>query len=434
MDERRSQVLPEYIKPSSDDSDTETLPLHGKEQTQAKPKDQEKTTSGGPDATTQNGKRDKAQSPFSSLLHSSKVSIRQSAQGFKQHTKHAKHARAINITAIVAGVALLAFAFYTIWYSFLATQPVTVFRVGKQQIVTQNVGGGGLVDAKQNFNLQFPLAERVMGVMVKPGDHIKHNQPLLRLDPSQLNAQVQQAANDVAAAQAYLNSVAASAPNPIAVAAAQQAFQIANNHYHALVAQTNSPTLHNGNLISPVDGTVITVTINPGEVFAANTILMTLSDQSSLIIHTQIPLANLQQVHLNSPAQITPSALPSVTLNGTVTSIIPQANAQTDTFQVDVTVTNGQQLLLPGMSAYVRLQGQQNAFVVPRISVLNPDHESSVYVIQNNHAYLKQVHVAGSAPDVFYVDSGLSTNDQIVVLPLNRLHQGQTVTVNAVEQ
>ncbi|GHO85991.1 efflux RND transporter periplasmic adaptor subunit [Dictyobacter formicarum] len=431
MDERRSQVLPEYTKPSSDDSVTETLPQHGKKQTSASKNEQKVIVSNELNADAKNGKGGTVARSLSSLLHSSKASIQHSTKSFK---KRYRRPRAMNITAIVAGLALLGFAIYTLWYALMATQPVTVFRVGKQQLVTQNVGGGGLIDAKQNFNLQFPLAERVMAVMVKPGDHIKRNQALIRLDPSQLNAQVQQASNDVAAAQAYLNSVTASAVNPITIAAAQQAYEVANNHYHALLAQTNSPTLHNGNLISPVDGMVITVTINPGEVFTANTILMTLTDQSSLIVHTQIPLANLQQVHLNAPAQITPSALPNVTLNGTVTAIIPKANAQTDTFQVDITVTNTQQLLIPGMSAYVRLQGQQNAFVVPRIAVLNPDHESSVYVVQHGHAYLKQVHVAGSAPDVFYVDSGLSTNDQIVVLPLNRLHQGQVVTINSVEQ
>ncbi|GER86015.1 hypothetical protein KDW_01770 [Dictyobacter vulcani] len=339
----------------------------------------------------------------------------------------------MSITVLVATVLLIALILYTLWYSFLATQQVTVFSVGRQQQVVENVGGGGLVDAKQSFNVQFPLAERVLNVMVKPGDHIKHNQALLKLDPSQLNAQIQQAANDVTAAQVYLNSVSATAINPVTIAQAQQAYQVANNHYHALLAQTNNPTLHSGNLISPVDGTVITVAISPGEVFAANTILMTLMDQSSVIIHTQIPLANLQQVQMGAVAHITPSALPDVTLDGKVTGIIPQANAQTDTFQVDVTVVNNRQLLLPGMSTYVRVEGQQTAFVVPRIAVLNPDHESSVFLVHNGRAYLKQVHVAGSAANVFYIDSGLSANDQIVVLPLNRLHHGQAITINSVE-
>ena len=85
------------------------------------------------------------------------------------------------------------------------------------------------------------------------------------------------------------------------------------------------------------------------------------------------------------------------------------------------------------MSAFVQVQSQQTAFVIPRIAVLNPDTESSVFKVLNGHAYMQQVHVVGSNPNVFYVDSGLSPKDQIVILPLNRLHQGQAITINAVE-
>lgn len=365
------------------------------------------------------------------IRHSLLTFIRNSTDQFRRLPKRSRY---LTITFFLALILLLGAITYTLWYSFLATQQVTVFTVGRQQKVLTNVGGGGIVAAKQSFNVQFPLPEHVLNIMVKPGDHVKSNQPLMHFDTSQLNAQIQQAANNVSAARAYLDSVASVAINPIAVAAAQQAYQVANNRYHALTAQTNSMTLHNGSLVSPVNGIVITVLVNPGENFSANAVLMTLMDQSSLLVHTQLPLSNLQQVQINAAAQVMPSALPDLSMNGKVTSIIPQANPQTDTFQVDVSVENTQQALLPGMSTFVRVQGQQIVFVVPRIAVLNPDTESTVFQVHNGHAYMHQVHVVGSAPNVFYIDSGLSPNDQIVVLPLNRLHEGQAIKINTVEQ
>jgi RND family efflux transporter MFP subunit len=362
--------------------------------------------------------------------HSLLAFIHNSMDHFRRQPKRSRYITAAFLLALIL---LLAVITYTLWYSFLATQQVTVFKVGKEQVITSDVGGGGIVAAKQNFVIQFPLPEHVLNIMVKPGDHVKPNQPLIRFDTTQLNAQLQQAADNVTAARNYLDSVASVGINPIAVAAAQHAYQVANNHYHALTAQTNGMTLHNGNLVSPVNGIVITVLVNPGENFGANAVLMTLMDQSSVLVHTQLPLANLQQIHVNAAAQIVPSALPDMNLNGKVTAIIPQANPQTDTFQVDVSVANTQQSLLPVMSTFVRVQSQQTAFVVPRIAVLNPDNESTVFQVHNGHVYMHQVHVAGSAPNVFYVDSGLSPNDQIVVLPLNRLHDGQAITINTVE-
>ncbi len=338
------------------------------------------------------------------------------------------------ITATLLMIILLATLGYTFWYVFLAVQPVTVYQVGKQQSVDQYIGGGGLAYAHQQVDMSFPVAERVVSVMIKAGDHVKQNQPLIKLDPTQLNAQVTQASNNVAAAQEYFNSVSSSSPyNPVTVAQAQQALDVAKNHYNALVAQASSPTLNSGNLISPVNGVITTVNVNPGEVFESNSPLLTIMDLSTVVVRSKISLANLQQIKTGSPAQVTPSALPNLTLKGTVASIIPQADPQTDTFEVWVNVPNAQQVLLPGMSAFVRLQGQQNAFVVPRLAVLNPDRESSVFVVRNSHVYMQPVHVAGNAPDVFFIDSGLSANDAIVLLPLNRMHEGQAIHITKVE-
>lgn len=398
MNEKRSHVLPDYSK--------DTIDSHS--------------------SVDRDEERVKAVKTSCSLI----TVMRNSMTHFLRQPKRTRYMAGTFIMALILLVGVIT---YTLWYSLLATQQTTVFQVGKQQQISANVGGGGIVAAKQNFNVQFPLPEHVINIMVKAGDHITSNQPLIKFDTTQLNAQIQQAASNVTAAQAYLNSVASVAINPIAIAAARQALQIANNHYHALRAQTNNMTSRDGNLISPVNGVVTTVLVSSGENFGANAILMTLVDQSSVLIHTQLPLANLQQVHINAQAQIIPSALPDVHLTGKVTAIIPQANAQTDTFQVDVSVTNTQQALIPGMSAFVQVQSQQTVFAIPRIAVLNPDTESNVFKVLKGHVYMQQVHVVGSAPNFFYIDSGLSSNDQIVVLPLNRLHQGQAITINTVE-
>jgi RND family efflux transporter MFP subunit len=268
--------------------------------------------------------------------------------------------------------------------------------------------------------------------MVKAGDHVTLNQPLIKLDPTQLNAQINQASNDVAAARAYLNSVAG-AINPVTVAAAQQQLQVAENHYNSLVAQSSSDTLKNGNLVSPLTGTITAVNINPGEVFGANAVLLTVMDQSTITIRAKIPLSNLRQVKIGMQANVTPSALPDVNLRGTVSSIIQQADPQTDTVEVWVQVENSQQILLPGMSAFVRIQGQVNAFAVPRLAVLNPDHNSVVFVERKGKVFQQTVHVISRSADSVYIDQGLAVGDKIVLIPLDKMHDGQQITVSKIE-
>ncbi len=246
---------------------------------------------------------------------------------------------------------LLGGVVFAMWLWWLPD--VTLYQVGSQN-VNQGIGGGGIVFPRQQLDISYPTSELVKAVLVKAGDQVTSKQPLLQLDASQLNIQIQQAAADMAAAQAALYSVAASGTAP-QIAQAQQAYQIAKNRYNAMVAQAQSPTLRNGNLISPMSGVVTAVNVNPGEVVAANVPLITIMDESTLIVHAKIPLSNLGQVHLGQRATVTPSALPSLTMQGTVSSIIPQADPQTDTFEVWVSVTNTNRMLLPGMSAFVHL-------------------------------------------------------------------------------
>ena len=324
---------------------------------------------------------------------------------------------------------LISFVFFKVFYT---VHDVTAFRVGHQKMVSQYIGGGGIIHPRQQVTVSYPAQLHIVDVLVKEGDSVKQGQPLIKLDPDQVNAQVNRAQDDVDAAQNYLDSVSG-AGNSVAVAGAKHALEEAQSRLKALQAQTSS-ILHDDQLISPIQGVVTNLNASPGLQFGTNAALLTVVDQSSVIMRAKIPLENLNQVQMGMNALVTPSALPNQTFTGTVTSITPQADAQTDTFQVDIQVVNTQQMLLTGMSAFVRIQGQVNAFVVPRLAVLNPDRESSVFEIRNGHAYMKAVHVVGRSTNDVYVDDGLSGNDLIVLLPLQPMRQGQVVHVVRTER
>jgi RND family efflux transporter MFP subunit len=312
-------------------------------------------------------------------------------------------------------------------------EDVTAFRVGAPTSVPLYIGGGGIIYPRQQIPVSYAAAGNITNVIVKVGDQVQVGQPLIRLDQSQVKAQINLAANTVAAAQAYLNSVSNASPyNPVTVANAQQQLQLAQNRYDSLTSQSSN-TLHDGNLVAPATGIVSAINVTPGQNFTAQAVLLTLIDPSIVTVHTEIPLENLTQVHNGMSAIVNPSALPDKSLTGKVTSIVPQANPQTDTFEAYIEIANPQQELLPGMSAFVRIQSQTNALVVPRLAVLNPDRESAVFQIRNNHAYITNVHVIGHADNSIYVDQGLSPNDVIVLLPLNRMREGQHVNVTHLE-
>ncbi len=317
------------------------------------------------------------------------------------------------------------------WF-FLSTKAadVTIYRVSAQD-ATPYISGGGVIFPRQQLSLSYPLPEKALAVFVKVGDEVVPNQPLLKLDPTQLNAQAKQLSDDVAAAQAYLASVSASG-NSSAIALAQQQYSLTKSKYNAFVA---SPLLlHNGNLTSPMRGVVTTVNINPDEVFAANMPLLIIMDESVVIVHVKVPLANLSQVHTGMQAIATPSALPDLNFKGTISVIVPQADPQTDTFEVWVSIDNSSKTLLPGMSVFVRIQAAGRALVVPRSGILSSDKDPVAFVVRNQRAYVQEVHVAGEVRDELLVDAGLARGDTIVLVAQYQLRDGQTIRVQSVEK
>jgi multidrug efflux pump subunit AcrA (membrane-fusion protein) len=179
-----------------------------------------------------------------------------------------------------------------------AVADVMLFQVN-QPHATQYVNGSGIVFPRQRFDLSYPAMEQVLEVLVKASDLVMPNQALIRLS-------------------------------------------------------------HHGLLVSPISGTVTAVNTNPGELFAANALLLTIMDETSAIVHAKLPLATFGHVTTGLKAEVTASQWPGQTFQGTISTVIPQADAQTDTFEVWVQIDGQKEELLPGMKASVRIPVAQS--------------------------------------------------------------------------
>jgi RND family efflux transporter MFP subunit len=191
----------------------------------------------------------------------------------------------------------------------------------------------------------------------------------------------------------------------------------------------SSPLFEHGTLLSPMDGIVTTVSINPNEVFMPNSALLTIEDVSTVLVHARVPLNYFGQLHLKQRATVTPSAPSSSAIEGTITNIIPQNDPQSDTFEVWVSVPNHTMALLPGMSALVNVQTAIQAMVVPRLSVLSPEATASVFVVRDQIVHLQQVQVLGRSVTSIYITGNIFPGEQIVLVGLDTLRDGQRVRI-----
>lgn len=319
------------------------------------------------------------------------------------------------------------------WWLKANTLPdVTLYRVGNPQTVNIAIGGGGIIFPQQQFDLAYPASENIVSVPVKPGDYVKTNQVLIGLDPTQINVSLQQADADVQAAQNYLYSVQASG-NAVTIAQAEQSYQLAKNRYNALTSQLSSGQLRNGNLTSPLNGVVTAVNVTAGEIAPANTTLITVMNIQTVLVHVKIPLTYLGQVQIGQQALVTPSSLSTLTVQGTVSSIIPQVDTATDTFEVWISIPNQNMKLLPGMSAFAHIQSTIKAFALPRLAVISSEDASVVFVVKDQVAHLLPVQIVDQTVDTTYVNNAVAPGDLIILVGQHTMHDGQHVQVRSIE-
>jgi multidrug resistance efflux pump len=115
---------------------------------------------------------------------------------------------------------------------------------------------------------------------------------------------------------------------------------------------------------APANGIILTRNIEPGEVAAAGSVVLTLAESDSLTITVYVPEDRYGEITLGQPATVTVDSFPGQTFTATVTYIADKAeftprNVQTaegrktTVFAIKLRVTDTESKLKPGMPADV---------------------------------------------------------------------------------
>jgi HlyD family secretion protein len=187
-------------------------------------------------------------------------------------------------------------------------------------------------------------------------------------NPLDLIAAQHAAANQVKVAEAGLQvaqtelDIVRRPPQPEAVALAEAKLNAAQSNLKLVQAQGKRYSI-----TSPLDGTVVDRTIEPGETTRPGTAVLTIADTNELELTVFVPIRNLNAVRVGQPAAIRVPSLPGSTFAGKVTYIASEGefkpaniyNSQERSemvFSVKVTVRNDKQNLKAGLPADATLQ------------------------------------------------------------------------------
>jgi RND family efflux transporter MFP subunit len=190
--------------------------------------------------------------------------------------------------------------------------------------------------------------------------------------------------------------------------------------------------LQSARLVAPVSGVVMERLINPGETPSMNQKLLTIGEIGQVLVEAKVAEERVGDIRLNLPATVTLNAFPNDALKGKVVRIKPVTDPDTKTFLVYVEVPNPDLRLIPGLTAFIRVEEEHQKLAVPSVSLINPTgiQESSLFTVaEDGVARLKKVRVGMASGGMTEVLEGLSAGDQVVVVGQLALRDGDLVRI-----
>ncbi len=360
--------------------------------------------------------------------------------------------------------------------------------VTKRNLVA-TVTASGNIEAKTKVDISADITGRITRIAVREGDAVKKGDFLIRIDPSQYEAAVARGEALLATGQASMvqakanldqadralqraKSLKAAGNSLISdqdVEIAQTSYDVAVANHNASRAQVeqyraglreSKDQLAKTRLTSPIDGRVVRLAVEEGEVAVPGTfsretgLLMTVADLSVILATIKVDETDVIRLEMGDSVEVTIDAYPDTTFVGRVTKISNSAlltatqtaagsSDRAVDFEVEITLTNPPPDIRPDLSCTARIVTniRDEALSVPIIALTVREHEvvpnesvdrdttgtgkkkdtEGVFVIHDDLAQFVPVKVGIAGEEHFEVLEGLREGDTIVAGPFQAI-------------
>ncbi|MGZ8261378.1 MAG: efflux RND transporter periplasmic adaptor subunit [Methylotenera sp.] len=256
--------------------------------------------------------------------------------------------------------------------------------------VTQSVSANGTLNPVTLISVGAQVSGRVSKLYVDFNDHVEKGQILLTLDDSLFTAQIAQSEGTVRNAQASVELAQANEARIRSLFALEyvskqeldqsvQALKSARAQLDTARGQLrrDQTNLSYSIIRSPVSGVVVDRVVDVGQTVAASfqtpTLIKIAQDLSKMQIDSSFAEADIGNIKVGQQAKFSVDAFPNRNFEGLVKQLRlnPTVTSNVVTYDVVISVNNPEQILLPGMTAYVNIMvaKHDNVLLVPNAAL-----------------------------------------------------------------
>lgn len=305
--------------------------------------------------------------------------------------------------------------------------PVNVEVVHTERMADQ-INAVGTIRADERVELRSEVSGRVREIRFREGARVAAGELLLKIDDSELRAQLARAESRLAIAEReekrqrdlFQQNVASSrdldnAATNLAVARAEA------DLIRAQLAKTD--------IRAPFAGVVGLRALSEGTYVTPTTPITTVVDDNPVKIDFVVPERFAGQLAPGDGIRFTVEGLPR-TFTGTVYAIEPAIDEQTRTLGVRATSPNDDGALVPGAFAQVEIAlPERDALSVPSFALIPEIRGHRVLVMRGGKAEPRPVRIGARTTDRVEVLEGLAEGDSLILSGLMQLRPGAPVTL-----
>lgn len=256
--------------------------------------------------------------------------------------------------------------------------------------VAQSVSANGTLNPVTLISVGTQVSGRVSKLYVDFNDHVEKGQILLELDDALFAAQIAQSQGAVQNVQASVDLALANEARMRTLYTqeyvskqeldqATQALKSARAQLATARGQLQRDKTNQSYSVirSPVSGVVVDRVVDVGQTVAASfqtpTLIKIAQDLSKMQIDTSFAEADIGNIKVGQAVKFNVDAFPNRSFNGVVKQLRlnPTVTSNVVTYNVVVSVDNPEQILLPGMTAYVNIMVNKhdNVLLVPNAAL-----------------------------------------------------------------
>ena len=312
--------------------------------------------------------------------------------------------------------------------------------VAQTQSVPRFAPGIGSITAVHQVTVNPEVGGRVTKIFFEPGQAVKAGDPLVQINdaPDQgdlANYQAQAKLAEINLARSKLLIKRQFTPQETVDQNQSQLEQMG-----ALMQKTEA-VIAQKLIRAPFSGQLGVRQIDLGQYLNPGAPIVTLTDLSMLYVNFTLPSQIRSQISVGQRVNVTSDAFPDRKFEAKLTTIEPQLSADTRTIEVQATMPNPDDALLPGMfvDAAVVLPPQPDTIVVPETAVEYTLYGDSVYVIHKGgkdakgNPILKVVRTSVKTgarwDDKVAILGGLKSGEQVVAAGQVKLQNGAQVAI-----